>query len=703
MQLQALGMSGLIILLFIFIDLTDLPFVKNTLDLLELKSLDFRFRLRNAHHSSSPETNVSIIAIDEKSINEIGRWPWSRATMARLLDLLAQGSPRVIAFDILFSEPETSELLKSIRLLKGKYSAHIPPDPQSLDILKALEEEADPDVRFGEAIERAGTVILPVAVLVPVGYQSGRNQGALETDSFFRSSTFGMVKQINIAKTFFPIEAETIIPPIATVAKKARALGHVYYQPDRDGVLRWEYLVLKYGEDYYPTLSLQAARVALGIRREEMKLWLGEAVELGGIRIPTDERGRMLINYLGREGSFPTFSATDILHRRISSDLFKDKIVLIGTTALGTYDLKVTPLSANMPGTEKNATVIENILGRRFLFRTESMKFFDVLFIILFGVGLCLVLPRVRALYGAALAISLLTGYILLAQYLFEERGLWINLLYPASTILFTYSSITIIHFMTEERRGREMRNIFSSYVSPKVVAELVKDPDKARLSGERKELTVLFSDIKGFTSFSEKHPPEEVIAILNEYMSSMTDIIFRWDGTLDKFVGDAILVFWGAPVNQPDHAEMAVRCALNMRERLSRLQEKWRNEGREPLDAGIGINTGEMVVGNMGAQGKKMDYTVIGDHVNLGSRIESLTRRYNCNILISEFTYKHIKDLVVANEDELGQIDNIGTSEKQRLGHVAIRDLDSVKIKGREQPVLIYEVTGSKKKERAA
>ena len=214
---------------------------------------------------------------------------------------------------------------------------------------------------------------------------------------------------------------------------------------------------------------------------------------------------------------------------------------------------------------------------------------------------------------------------------------------------------------------------MFSSYVSKRIVDELIKDPSKATLGGDRKEITVLFSDIRGFTSFSEKHQPEEVVKLLNEYLGAMTEIVFDYEGTLDKFVGDAIMALWGAPVGQPDHADRAVRCALAMIERLKQLQAKWAAEGKYVIDIGIGINTGDMVVGNMGAEGKKMDYTVIGDNVNLGARLEGLTRQYNNHIIISEFTYEKVKDIVQVNE------------------------LGSVTVKGKQKPVRIYDLVGIK------
>ena len=235
----------------------------------------------------------------------------------------------------------------------------------------------------------------------------------------------------------------------------------------------------------------------------------------------------------------------------------------------------------------------------------------------------------------------------------------------------------------THERYAQEIRRIFSSYVSPRIVEELIKDPGKATLGGQRKELAMLFADLVGFTSFSETHSPEEVVAQLNEYLSAMTEVVFQWDGTIDKFVGDSIIVYWGAPLDQPNHDELAVKCALHMQKRLAELQEKWKAEGRVPFRAGIGIHTGEVVVGNIGAEGKRMDYTMIGDHVNLASRLQDLTRQLGFSIVVSEETASRMKDLI----GKEGSTDNRGG----RLGHVSLRKLPPVKIKGKVRPVVVY------------
>jgi adenylate cyclase len=690
-----IGISVLITLFFLFLDVINLPVVKRTTDLLEMKTLDFRFLLREAYRPELPGENIAIIGIDEKSLREIGRWPWSRSKIAELLQALSEEKPRVVAFDVLFSEPERSDVLKLIQELQDG----TPIPAQWSETLGRYEQRADSDGQFAEAIRQSGRVVLPFAMTVPTDHQEiqATNDGV---PALLTRSSFGLVRGLRVEAHFRPIEAQSVLPPIERLAQHTTASGHVYSLPERDGVLRWEYLALKHGDDYYPSFGLQVAREALGLRREETRLLLGEAVQLGTIRIPTDERGRMLINYVGREGTYPFFSATDVLHRRIPPGRFRDKIILIGATAIGTYDLKVTPLSANMPGVEKNATVVDNILRQRFLHRTDTMRLLDALFILGFGVALGFILPRVSALYGATIAFALLGFNLLFSQYLFDRQGLWINLLYPTTTIVLSYTLLTLFRFMTEERQAREVRRMFSSYVSPKIVTALVKDPEKARLGGERKCLTILFSDIRGFTTYSERHTPEEVVTVLNEYMEAMTEVIFRWDGTLDKFIGDAIMVFWGAPLDQPDHAELAVRCALHMRHRLATLQEKWRAEGKEVLDTGIGINTGEVVVGNMGVEGKKMDYTVIGDHVNLAARMESLTREYNLPILLSESTYLEVKTLIHEKPPLAERRKNarsIRHVERRKhpmwVGHIEVHDLHGVKVKGKEHPVRAFGI----------
>ncbi len=617
---------------------------------LETKTFDLRLYLRNVIKKPTPYNGIAIVAVDEKSIKEIGRWPWKRDIMAGLVNKISEGRPKVIGIDIMFSERESKET-------DGKLLA---------------------------AIKAAKNAVLAMAFDVPTG-NKGKNVAPKDIPDFLWDSAFMVVKgEKEIPWREWAVKPDDVIPPIEEFSK-ASTLGHVYTHPDRDAVLRWEILYLQYGDDFYPSLSLQVARIALGIDAKDLILYGGSGIGLGDRVISTDLSGRVLINYVGKEKSYRYIPAADLINGIVSPSIFKDRIVLLGTSAIATYDQKVTPFSSNMPGVEKNANVIENMVHNNFL--RQSPGVIELIAILLTGILIGFFIPRLKAVQGAVMASGLIISYIILACYLFIYHNLWINLLYPVSNMFSIFTIQTVMKFFYEEKKAKEIRQMFSSYVSPKIVKELIDNPDKTKLGGERRVVTVLFSDIVGFTSLSERRQPEEVVSMLNEYFKEMADIIFKWDGTLDKFIGDEIMAFWGAPVEQPGHAELAVRCALNMSDRLNELQEMWRSRGGEVLDCGIGINTGEVLIGNIGAQGKKMDYTAIGDHVNLASRVEKLTRQYGARILVAESTVTSIESLI----------------EKGAIGHFELRDLAFVKVKGKEKEIKIFELKGLKQREKTA
>jgi adenylate cyclase len=441
-----------------------------------------------------------------------------------------------------------------------------------------------------------------------------------------------------------------------------------------DGVMRWEILALKYGDDAYPSLALQIARLAKGVRQEDLGLYGGSNIRFGERFIPIDLSNRVLVDYYGPEGSFPYFSAADLLNGRVRPEALAGKVVLIGTSALATYDQKVSPFSADMPGVEKNATVVENILSNRFM--TKSPGVVELAVILGTAILLTLLLPRLSARNGVIIGFSLMGAYLIAAELTCLE-GIWLSLVYPLGNMALIVTAQTVSKLLFEEKQSRQIRAMFSSYVTERLVDEMIRNPEMAHLGGQKREITVLFSDVVGFTTYSENHQPEEVVAILNEYLGAMTDIVLKWEGVLDKFIGDAIVVFWGAPLKQDDHAVRAVRCALEMQERLEQLRGKWLTEGRTPIHSGIGLNSGEAIVGNIGAEGKKMDYTVIGDHVNLGARVEALTRRYDARILMTEYTLEKLRPLIAAGE----------------FGGVSILGRERVIVKGRETPVGVYSV----------
>lgn len=650
------------------------------IEFLEAKTFDMRFIVRG---DREPAGDIIIVAIDDESLARVGRWPWSREKVAHLIDRIASAGAKTIGVDILFSEPQVTETAKVISELRTLYDGTEIKDRIFEGSLAMREKESDVDGRLAATIGEVGNVILAFALKVPTIYEESKKSSLPD---YLYDYPFMVV---NEGDYHLPIVAEGAIVPIDRFVERASSIGHVYTQYDRDGAIRWEPLSVQLEDFYYPALGMEVARNYLDLGRDEIELSLGSDVTLGERFIPTDVSGRALINYLGRTGTFPIYPAVDVMEGKLSKEAFEGKIVLIGATALGTSDTHITPF-AQLPGIEKQAAVVENIIHGNFLKKEEYTALLEIAFIVLFGVILFVSLPRLKAVGGAVLSAFLLLGYMVLTQYLFVVHKMWIAMLIPSADVLLLYTSITSYRFLTEERRAKDIKRMFSSYVTERVVNELVDHPEMAKLGGHRRNITVLFSDIRGFTTYSENRNPEEVVSILNEYLTEMTDIIFQWNGTLDKFVGDEIMTFWGAPLEQENHAELAVRCALHMLDRLSELQEGWIAEGKEPLDIGIGINTGDVLVGNIGAEGKKMDYTLIGDNVNLAARVEGLTRTYKTHLLITEFTYEKIKDKLITEELVPG---DEGLKENM-IGHINMTKVEAVKVKGKERPVLIYEVS---------
>ena len=655
---------------------------------LENTFLDIRFKLRGERPAGQ---EVVLVVIDEKSLKELGRWPWSRDKQAQLVTEIGADGAKVIGLDIIYAEAEVTDSLQELQEIIS--TANVTgTSPALQELLRKKLAVADTDHQLAKSMQAAKNVVLAFPLIVPESQLPKQETPRKATaPEYIKRSEFMLVKQARGGEALEPHQATDTLLPLKQFAEQAVGIGHVYSLPDLDGVTRYEYLALRYQDSYYPSFGLEVARVYLGVPRDHMSFTLGEGVHLDALFIPTDQKARLLINYPGRERSFQYVSATDVLHKRVPTGIFKEKAVLVGTAALATYNQQTTPFSANFPGVEKNAAVVENIIHRQFLEKSVWAGPLEVSMILLFGLILTYGLQKLRALPGAIMTASAFVGYAVVAQYLFVTQGVWIEVVNPLLTIALTSMAITVLTFTTKEKQAKEIRTMFSSYVSPRIVEELIKSPSKATLGGQRKELTMLFADLVNFTTFSEKRSAEDVVSQLNEYLGAMTEVVFRWNGTLDKFVGDEMVVFWGAPLDQPDHAELAIKCALHMRKRLGELQEKWKAEGKYPLDNGIGINTGTAVVGNIGAEGKKMDYTMIGDQVNLAARFQGLTRKFGCPIVVTEYTAEHLKSMMRAEEKG----DNRG-----HLGHVSLRKLRSVKVRGKDKPVSAYAVESLNREE---
>lgn len=596
--------------------------------------VDYGFKVRNNISPPDVPSDVMIVAIDEDSLAKYGRWPWDRRLQAKLIDKVFEGDPRTVAVDIFYAESES-------------------PDADSV-LAETITSHRD---KLVMALAFAG--------------EEGKEITGDIPDTLYDFS----IMTIKNAAYIQAYEAyRALIPP--EPIGSASQFGHVFSLPDRDGKLRWEYIYIKFGDEYFPSLALQAALISMNVPFEQVKIVGGTGVEAGDVFVPTDGSGRLLINYYGREGKIAHTSAADVLSGIMPPDTFRNKIVLIGTTAIATYDQKITPFSANFSGVEKNATIVANIITGNYLIRLSTYA--DILIVIVMGLTALFIGQRnMNSLSIFTVYLVMTFAYIAFNQILFAYYGLMANLIYPVLTVFTVGTFIVNYRFFVEERKARNIRRMFSSYVTEKIMNELIKNPEMAKLGGDRRDVTIFFSDIKSFTTFSEKHQPEEVVAMLNEYLGAMTDIVFKWEGTLDKFIGDSIVAFWGAPLPQENHAELALGCALDMIRKLNELQDKWRSEGGDVLNVGIGINTGEVIVGNIGAEGKKMDYTVIGDNVNLAARVETLTRRYNTGLLMTEFSVDRIRDSIASG----------------KIRGVAIEGVERVIVKGKDEPVGIYKV----------
>ena len=630
------------ILSFLLIQFYDPDFIREHI---ESKSLDVRLHLRNLLEKQPSTNEIIIVVIDEKSIAEIGRWPWSRAVQGELVDKISSGKPKVIGIDIMYSEPESKKA----------------------------------DQILANAIKKAGNVVQATAFLTEDTETSQSEAG--NVPDFLWDSAFMEVNSVpGIDWKRWAVKPVKVNPPIDIIAKAA-TLGHVTNMPDMDGVLRWDIMYVNYGDDCYPSLPLQVARIADSLSMKETLLYGGSGVQLGKRFVKTDISGRVLINYRGKEKSFRHISASDLLMGRVAPETLKGRIVLLGTSALATFDQKVTPFSANFPGVEKNANVVHNILNNDFIVKSPG-GFTELMVIVVSSLLLVIFIPRLKAKPGVLLGFGLIGVYFFFTCYLLIKHDIWLNFVTPTANLVFLVTIGTVFKLLSEEKQSRQIRAMFSSYVTERLVTEMIKNPEMAKLGGEKREVTVLFSDVKGFTTYSEKHEPEEVVAILNEYLGEMTRIILKWEGILDKFIGDAIVVFWGAPMKQEDHAERAVLCALEMQNRLCEMKTNWEAAGKDPLASGIGINTGDAIVGNIGAEGEKMDYTVIGDQVNLGARVEGLTRRYEVPVLITEYTVERLRKPIA---DGL-------------LKGIAITGIEKVIVKGKDTPVGIFSIksTGS-------
>jgi adenylate cyclase len=566
------------------------------LESFEAKTYDLRFKF--GREPLPPAEQIAIIAINDKSIAELGRFPWSRRTFTALVDQVARAGAKALLMDVFFPE----------------------------------EEGATVDNALAAALARAGNVTLAMAYdFAPDGRVIG------------------------------------VTGNIPVLRAAAAAEGHINFLPDEDGVNRRTRLLIPHGGRVVPSLGLQGAMAALGVQEAVQERF---AVRVGERRVPTDYYNTMLINYLGPPGSFPMYSFVDVMKGRIAPEELRGKVLFLGMTALGIYDMRVTPFHGNTPGVEINATICDNIVSGRFIRRTGLESLTDLLFIILVGGLVFFVTFLLRPAHALFLIPLLLGGYILLVALMFG-KGHWLSIVYPLTSGILAYAVAAGCRFVILDRRSREIHSVFSSYVSKKIVDELVRHPEKATIGGDHRQITILFLDIKGFTSISEQLPAMELVTTLNRYFAVLTTVIMEHDGTVDKFLGDGLMAYWGAPLAVADHEAKGAACVLALKEAVARLQES--APTLPVLSFRAGLNSGDVVAGNIGARGRKMEYTVIGDTVNLAARLEGTAKFYGVDNLVSEAFYA-------------------------ATCHAFLyREIDRIRVVGKKIPITVYELLASR------
>lgn len=621
-----------------------LALAAGALGTLQASSYDVLFQTWDDRGIKDAAARAVIVAIDDRSVAEIGlrHGEWPRALYARVVDRLREAYARGIVFDVGFTEPH----------------------PDDAEVSAAMARFAALGL---EELRAAGLAPSPRSVISPV------------------------VGTPDVARRLTP-DAPPIYPallgPQPAYRQVSTALGHVNLMPDADGAIRRIPLLIRVGDEEMPALGL----VAAAAYRNRLRWPVTNdpdhhAVQAAGLRIPTTANTQMIISYAGppspvdvpAEQTFRTVSFVDVLYGRVSPDVFRDRMVFIGLhSATGLMDAFQVPTSRGrgaMAGVEIHANTFATILAARFFAPQQVPVTMAIVVVICLATGI--LTARVPILWSAAAAAAGLVGYVLgsltYATITYEEAGVALpNLVYPSLALIATFITTAVARVVFEQAETRATRSALGKYLSPAILSAVLRDPDQLRLGGEKRIMTVLFSDIRGFTDFAERLEPERLVPLLNEYLGVMSVVVHRWQGVLDKYMGDAIMAWWGAPVPQPDHAYRACMAALEMRAELHVLHGRWKAAGLPPLEMGVGINTGPMVYGNTGSA-ERFDFTVLGDAVNLASRLEGANKEYGSNVIVSETTRDAVRDT-----------------------GLVFRFLDVIAVKGKRQPVEIYELLGT-------
>lgn len=652
---------------------------------MESNLLDIKMRLRGKKKASG---KVGILAIDEKSIEAFGRWPFSRKYYAKALKNLKKLGVKWVGFDSIYAEPEKTYLEDARTDIKALDKLALDPKnfKSRIDKINGMLEQSPADQIFADGIRDFKNIVLGFF------YFGSRFEAKYNLGDKPKFNLLDLMSVSEVAYELpegrdlesFPYLKKVygLVPNTPLISKAGEHFAFFSNDADADAINRWVVLVANIKGTLLPSLSLKTAAeylnsdplVYFGDGGIDTIFLINRDDDTKVIEVPIDPKGggRILINHVGPSHSFHHYSLADAYHMRYTDEEkknLKGSVLLLGATATGTNDIRPNPFDPAIDGVENHAAVIENIVTQDFLKR--PLNIYEIELFVVLGIGLlfCPVLIFANSLFSGMAVILFLVGYYYMDKVFWFGEGTWTYLGIPSLQIIAMYVLSTLYKYMTEEAEKKKVKGAFQHYLSPDVIDQVLEDPESLQLGGEKKELTVFFSDVRSFTTISESLTPEKLCELMNDYFTPMTSIILRSKGVLDKYIGDAIMAFWGAPIDLPQHADVGVKASVEMLFALDQLRHDFKVKGFPEIDIGIGLNTGPMSVGNMGS-GERFTYTVMGDSVNLGARLEGLTKEYGIKIMISEFTMR-----------------------KLTPGAHLTRDLDDIRVKGKTEPVQVFDV----------
>jgi adenylate cyclase len=631
----------------------------------EIENLLYDTRVRlSAPRGIDPR--IVIVAIDEASLEAHGHWPWTRDKLALLVEQMFAHGVVVVGFDMLFAERDESADFDLLHAL-----ASGPEDEKFRQRLQELEPKLDRDRLFAEGLAAGPTIL---------GYYFDNNEETAFETGELPMSAFDLHESM-MESVFIP-RGHGYTASLPVLMETAWSAGFINNPLiDADGVVRRAPLLQEYNFSVYESLSMAVAAtyfndITLPVFVDASS-WMGdypplEGLELAGNSLPIDPQGGVLVPYRGPAGSFPYISATKIMDGTLDDpDALDGAIVLVGATAPGLEDLRSTPFGSIYPGVEVHANVVAGILDQSFRWEPAYTAAAEMIIVVVFGLLTALVLPLLKPSVATLVFLITLTGALAVNFYFWEV----VRHVMPLAMTMYVLTGVYVINmvfgYLFESRSRHQMDNLFGRYVPPDLVKEMSKDPQNYSLASRKLELSVLFSDIRGFTSISEKLDAEDLSELMNEYLTPMTRIVHESSGTIDKYIGDAVMAFWGAPIRDANHASKAVHAGLAMQAALVELNQNFQKKGWPEIKIGVGVNTGPMSVGNMGSTFRQA-YTVLGDAVNLGSRLEGITKVYGVGFIVAESTAEKAHEFLY-------------------------RELDKVRVKGKEEPVTILEPMGLK------